>query len=435
MSLRKFMHPKNKYKKYPDFKLLAIVYPEFQKVASVDLSGEVRLDFKNEESVRVLTEVLLKHDFNLNVKIPKKNLVPTLPLRMNYVLWMEDLMHYASHPDMETVTGIDIGTGAVCIYPLLCAKMYKCHMIATEIDKQSVQTSIEHVKNNNFEDLITVHLVDGQNLLKDVIEDDKVYQFTMCNPPFFDVGENADKTEKELPPRNAPTGSEQELTTEGGEKQFVTKIIEESLEIKDRIKIYTTMVGQKSNLSILIKTLRKEGIQNSTWTEFCQGHTKRWGLAWTFLAKDDLDLTKAPVIRKIEDTFKKISKQDYNVSIMFPMEEYFSSFTETIEALKKMLKDLHIHITELNRRMKDFDGWACQLKALKNTWTHGRKKRRLAQRLKRELLEKSAEAEKRSDSVETIVKVAQADTETNTNDIDVKILNYVTGLKFRMQTP
>lgn len=47
-----------------------------------------------------------------------------------------------------------IGTGAVCIYPLLFAKMYGNQMIATEVDKTSIQTAIEHVKNNNLEDII-----------------------------------------------------------------------------------------------------------------------------------------------------------------------------------------------------------------------------------------------------------------------------------------
>lgn len=35
MSLRKFMHPRNKYKKIPDFKELALLYPEFRDIANI----------------------------------------------------------------------------------------------------------------------------------------------------------------------------------------------------------------------------------------------------------------------------------------------------------------------------------------------------------------------------------------------------------------
>lgn len=69
----------------------------------------MHIDFKNEETLRILTKVLLKHDFDLTVNIPQNKLVPTLPLRLNYVLWIEDLMKYASFTKMENVKGIDIG--------------------------------------------------------------------------------------------------------------------------------------------------------------------------------------------------------------------------------------------------------------------------------------------------------------------------------------
>lgn len=69
----------------------------------------MHIDFKNEETLRILTRVLLKHDFDLTVKIPPNKLVPTLPLRLNYVLWIEDLMTHASFTKMEDVKGIDIG--------------------------------------------------------------------------------------------------------------------------------------------------------------------------------------------------------------------------------------------------------------------------------------------------------------------------------------
>lgn len=117
--------------------------------------------------------------------------------------------------------------------------------------------------------------MDERTILKEIIKEDNVYHFTMCNPPFFEVEGSSEKIIKQLPPRNAPTGNEVELTVQGGERAFIMQMIEESMEIKEKAKIYTTMFGRRSNLLFLLKFLKKKGIENSTWTEFCQGHTKR----------------------------------------------------------------------------------------------------------------------------------------------------------------
>ena len=42
------------------------------------------------------------------------------------------------------------------------------------------------------------------------------------------------------------------------------------------------MVGKKNSLSKIKKYLRECGITNFSTTEFCQGRTMRWGMAWTY---------------------------------------------------------------------------------------------------------------------------------------------------------
>lgn len=97
----------------------------------------------------------------------------------------------------------------------------------------------------------------------------------MCNPPFFETDKGLGKKSKADTPRNAPTGNITELEVEGGEREFVVRLMDESLTFKNKVKIYTTMFGLKSSLSFLRKELSKRGILNTTWTEFCQGYTKR----------------------------------------------------------------------------------------------------------------------------------------------------------------
>lgn len=111
--------------------------------------------------------------------------------------------------------------------------------------------------------------------MKGIIKGNNIYHFTICNPPFFEIEELSEKIIKRLPPRNASTGNKVELRVQGGERAFVTQMIKESIEIKEKIKIYTTMCGKRNNLLFLLKFLKQKNIENVTWTEFCQGHTKR----------------------------------------------------------------------------------------------------------------------------------------------------------------
>ena len=83
---------------------------------------------------------------------------------------------------------------------------------------------------------------------------DRKYTFCMCNPPFYESKEEVDQglENKELEPSSVSnmikqfihihsfmvkvcTGSTNEMITPGGELQFISQIINESLEYKDRI--------------------------------------------------------------------------------------------------------------------------------------------------------------------------------------------------------
>lgn len=44
------------------------------------------------------------------------------------------------------------------------------------------------------------------------------------------------------------------------------------------------MIGRKSNLKFLMSKLRKVGVTIVKTTEFVQGQTCRWGLAWSFMS-------------------------------------------------------------------------------------------------------------------------------------------------------
>ena len=67
----------------------------------------ISIDFKKPECLKALSWALLKDDFDLDVEMPLDRLIPTIPLRLNYILWLEDLL--SSTSETGDVKGIDIG--------------------------------------------------------------------------------------------------------------------------------------------------------------------------------------------------------------------------------------------------------------------------------------------------------------------------------------
>ena len=66
-------------------------------------------------------------------------------------------------------------------------------------------------------------------------------------------------------------GRKHEMSTEGGEVNFVAKIIAESHKLSN-IKIFTAMLGRKKSANILKQTLKSDKLITSlAVSEFCQG--------------------------------------------------------------------------------------------------------------------------------------------------------------------
>ena len=84
------MYPRNKYCKNPaDVEKLGEKYPEFRKHLLPTSSG-FTINFKDPKVLRELTVSLLCQDFGLNVELPLNKLIPTVTLRLNCILWIED---------------------------------------------------------------------------------------------------------------------------------------------------------------------------------------------------------------------------------------------------------------------------------------------------------------------------------------------------------
>ncbi|NXF86949.1 MET16 methyltransferase, partial [Eubucco bourcierii] len=395
MALNKCMHARNRYKdKPPDFAYLAAKYPEFQQHLQTTLTGRVSLNFKDPEAVRALTCTLLKEDFGLTIDIPVERLIPTVPLRLNYIHWVEDLIGHQDADKQVLRRGIDIGTGASCIYPLLGATLNGWYFLATEVDDMCFNYAKKNVEQNNLSDLIKVVKVPQKTLLMDALKEESeiVYDFCMCNPPFFANqlearGVNS-RNPRRPPPSSVNTGGITEIMAEGGELEFVKRIIHDSLQLKKRLRWYSCMLGKKCSLTPLKEELRIQGVPKVTHTEFCQGRTMRWALAWSFY--DDVQVPSPPSKRrKLEKPRKPITFMVLASTVKELSSKAAAMGWDAVEATAVVRAWVEKILTDLKVQHKCVpcgkDEVSLFVTAIENSWIHLRRKKREKVRQLREL--------------------------------------------------
>jgi len=162
-----------------------------------------------------------------------------------------------------------------------------------DIDGTSLSNASTNIAANHLEDRITAWKSDADGPIlsplmrpprDDANPDTQTFDFTMCNPPFYsskeEIAQLADA--KEFDPHAVCTGSTLEMITEGGEVGFVKRMIEESQTVPLRCRWFTSLLGKMSSVLEVVEMLKNIGVDSYGITEFVQGHTRRWGVAWSF---------------------------------------------------------------------------------------------------------------------------------------------------------
>ncbi|KAK0194490.1 hypothetical protein F5146DRAFT_926534 [Armillaria mellea] len=302
------MHNRNIYRRATDFVELAKVYPELENhlIPSPSSSSLKTIDFKNEESQRCLTKALLYRDFGVDVVLPEDRLCPPVcnGIILNYVLWIQDIMR--EHPS-SSVCGIDIGTGASAIYPLLACKLESdWSFVATELDDASFQLAESNTSRNHLGNRVRVLQAHPSQCILFPLNTypDESFSFTMCNPPFYasldEVTLSAEG--KAMDPNAVCTGAPVEMVTPGGEAAFVRQIVRESKQLGTRCRWYTSMLGKMSSLQEVVALLKELSIDNYAITEFVQGQTRRWAIGWSFTDErlpDSISRIANPALRSL----------------------------------------------------------------------------------------------------------------------------------------
>ena len=366
-NLNKFAHPRNPYKTgLGDLDELAKSDPDFGGFAKRKDNGKVTADWTDREYTRKLMRSIIKRDFQLDLDSPVGSLAPALTNKLNYLLWIEDL---SKLNNVEEVQGIDIGSGAAMYFAAIAVKHFQWSMLATESNQEDYNIALQNLKKNGLEQKLTLVQTDVQG---EIFKIDGSFFFSLCNPPFYEV--NEERRERE--DIEESTGRNHEVATDGGEVEFVNKMIQESRAIQRKVKIFSSLIGHKRNVSVLKETLKSiPDVVASTVTELCQGRTMRWVLAWTYHPDIKLEL---PTPRS---EFKNQEKQ--GKPIIFDVDTK-NNLQDISATLKTYLSDIDVQVAKEGKR----DDSSCYLR-LKTTKTEWR-----GQRAKRRLLEKGPSCKK-----------------------------------------
>jgi len=454
------MHPRNPYRhKKPNFKSLAVKYEFFRQFVSTSLSGKCLLDFKQPEALRALLKALLKEDFGIELDIPVDRLIPTLPLRINYLLWIEDLLKlFCPGVPPNDFLGIDVGAGASCIYAILGSKFFGWNFLSLEVDDVSLTFAQANLTANDLQSRVRLSRVSPDEPFHEVLArclgpDDAVrVPFVVCNPPFFaddaELREGTTRKDERPQPWSVSSASSVESVTIGGEVGFVRRIIESSLLIRDRIAVYTTMLGKQSSISPLKIFLKSHLISQIGTYEFCQGRTMRWGLCWIVPPLENASSSGSSFTTQTSLTPPSISTSSaasLSSSISFPISPFRaerknakpfkfivpkkteSEYKLALVAwrLKTLLDEIHVE----NQEVPSVKGNVVhvRIKSFEKTWINQRRKRREKLReMKRMALKRTAEdydgeSEMAMDTVEpedgTSLKTEGATSTTHTSQV------------------
>lgn len=304
------MHPRNIHNKGYDFTKLIQALPELANVTRANPKGRLTIDFANPHAIKLLNRALLKHHYQIDFwDIPEGNLCPPIPGRVDYIHAIADLIKHNDNKK-QTVKGLDIGTGANIIYPILGQQIYGWQFVATDISEVAIR-SARHIQAANKVLTKTIDIrrqAQNNQIFKGVLNKDERFTFSMCNPPFHaseaaamagSVQKNinlqkhqrkrqaqfaadlkrAQKTDKQ---KLNFAGQSNELWCKGGEVGFIQRMINESIEYQSQIKWFTSLVSKKESLKAIEKAITLTNAVDYKVIHMQQGSKQSRIVAWCF---------------------------------------------------------------------------------------------------------------------------------------------------------
>jgi 23S rRNA (adenine1618-N6)-methyltransferase len=302
------MHPRNPHNLGYDFIELADSYAPLKEHLAPNPLGKLTIDFSQPAAVKALNAGLLKYFYQVqHWDIPDGFLCPAVPGRADYIHYIADLLALDNNgkiPEGKQVRGLDIGTGANLIYPIVASQSYGWSMLGSEINQASyASANLITDANPNLRQLVKVrHQTQAKAIFSGIIKEDEAFDFSLCNPPFHISADAAlagsqkknknlarhshkrrgkDSTAKNQSSLNFG-GQHNELWCEGGEFEFVRSMINESVDFKKQVKWFTTLLSKKENVAPLLHLAKKLGASECKTINMAQGAKASRFIAWRF---------------------------------------------------------------------------------------------------------------------------------------------------------
>jgi len=299
--IKENIHPRSQHRGAYDFDALIESVPSFSTFVRPNKHGNTSIDFGDPAAVKALNAALLRHHYDVvDWDLPADYLCPAVPGRADYIHHLADMLASFDNnqiPKGPKIKGLDIGVGANCIYPLVANKEYGWTFVATDIDTQALKNvSVIIAKNPQLKDVIECRLQQNEKqIIRKMIWKDDYFDFTVCNPPYYESAEQAAaanlKKSNNLKKTNEKTsvsnfgGKNKELWCEGGELYFVLRMIKESKNYKNNCFLFSSLISNKLHLEHLTDELKRVGATHHEIISMSQGHKASRILAWTFLTE------------------------------------------------------------------------------------------------------------------------------------------------------
>lgn len=301
---KSLMHPRNPHRLRYDFGLLIKACPELAGFVKANAFNAESIDFADPQAVRMLNKALLKQYYNIDIwELPPAYLCPPIPGRADYIHHMADLLALSNNgvvPTGPVVRVLDIGTGASCIYPIIGHAAYGWHFVGADIDPLALKSAKRIISSNpSLKGAVECRLqTDPSNIFSNITKPKEVFALSICNPPFHSSAKEAREgnTRKSRNLKGDATaavlnfgGKSNELYYEGGEAEFVRRMIKQSSEIPYQCLWFSSLISQKSNLYAVYQFLKKAKATNVRTIEMAQGQKKSRVVAWTFHSPEKVE--------------------------------------------------------------------------------------------------------------------------------------------------
>ena len=127
------------------------------------------------------------------------------------------------------------------------------------------------------------------HIFKGILNEKEFIDISICNPPFYSSSEEAAaeaaKKRKNLKIKSSKLnfgGKDSELWCLGGEVNFILRMIQESKEVQNNCRFFSSLVSKADSLPPIYKELKKVKAKEIRTIDMAQGQKRSRLVAWTF---------------------------------------------------------------------------------------------------------------------------------------------------------